>query len=126
MIAGRRRQTLGASTVITVVRALRPQGCPLDLKSVPILPSLITLGNLFFGFLAMAKVADAVWLGPAPSAEVIAVFEAAVLLVLVAMVLDAIDGRVARMTGQTTAFGAQLDSLCDVVTFGVAPEIFFF
>lgn len=93
----------------------------MDLKSVPVLPSLITLGNLFFGFLAMAKVADAVWLGPVATPEVIAVFEVAVLLVLVAMVLDAMDGSVARMTGQTSAFGAQLDSLCDVVTFGVAP-----
>ena len=93
----------------------------MDLKSVPILPSLITLGNLFFGFLAMAKVADAVWLGPDTTAPVISMFETAVLLILIAMVLDAIDGRVARMTGQTTAFGAQLDSLADVVTFVVAP-----
>ncbi len=98
-----------------------------DLKSVPVLPSLITLGNVFFGFLAMAKVADAVrisgqsgtpWaLGP----EVIAVFEVAALLVFLAMVFDALDGQVARMTNQTSAFGAQLDSLADVVTFGVAP-----
>ncbi len=95
----------------------------MDLKSVPILPSLITLGNVFLGFLAMAKVADAVWIGPNFTPEVIAIFEVAAVLVFAAMVLDAIDGRVARMTNQTTAFGAQLDSLADVVTFGVAPAL---
>jgi CDP-diacylglycerol--serine O-phosphatidyltransferase len=42
-------------------------------------------------------------------------------LIVLAMVFDALDGRVARMTKQTTDFGAQLDSLCDLVSFGVAP-----
>lgn len=95
----------------------------MDLKSVPIAPSLVTLGNVFCGFLAMAKAADAVWLGPTPTAEVLAIFDVAVMLIFVAMVLDAVDGRVARMTNQTTPFGAQLDSLADAVTFGVAPAL---
>ena len=100
----------------------RPKGRRLrDLRSVPVLPSLITLGNLFFGFLAMAKVTDAVQLGGAESPAVLASFEFAAILIFVAMVFDAIDGRVARMTGQSTAFGAQLDSLAEVVTFGCAP-----
>jgi CDP-diacylglycerol--serine O-phosphatidyltransferase len=93
------------------------------LKEVPVLPSLVTLGNLWCGFLAMAKVADA--LGQvhpgAPFSSVVSLFASASFLVFVAMVFDAIDGRVARMTGQTTPFGAQLDSLADMVTFGVAP-----
>lgn len=93
----------------------------MDLKTVPVLPSLITLGNVFLGFLAMAKVADAVWLGPGANPEVMHIFEIAALLVFAAMVLDALDGRVARTMNQTSAFGAQLDSLADVVTFGVAP-----
>lgn len=92
-----------------------------DLRSVPVLPSLITLGNVFLGFLAMSKVTDAVQLGDIHAPGVVASFETAVLLVLLAMVFDALDGRVARMTGQTSAFGAQLDSLADVVTFGCAP-----
>ena len=96
-----------------------------QLKTVPVLPSLVTLGNLYFGFLAMAKVADAGLLyglqaGPiAP--EALALFETAALLVFLAMVFDGLDGAVARLTNQTSAFGAQLDSLCDMVTFGVAP-----
>jgi CDP-diacylglycerol--serine O-phosphatidyltransferase len=93
------------------------------LKDVPVLPSLITLGNVFFGFLAISKVADALRLS-APGASFASVgglFEAAAILIFVAMVFDALDGRVARMTGQTTPFGAQLDSMADMVTFGVAP-----
>lgn len=93
------------------------------LKDVPVLPSLVTLGNLFFGFLAISKVADALRLAhPGASfAAVVGLFETAAILVFVAMVFDALDGRVARMTGQTTPFGAQLDSLADMVTFGVTP-----
>ena len=93
------------------------------LKDVPVLPSLITLGNVFFGFLAIAKVADALRLAQpgAPFDTVAHLFETATILVFVAMVFDALDGRVARMTGQTTPFGAQLDSMADMVTFGVAP-----
>lgn len=93
------------------------------LKEVPVLPSLVTLANLFLGFLAMAKVTDALRLA-APGADFTSVlhyFEVAVLLVFAAMVCDALDGRVARMTGQTSNFGAQLDSLSDMVTFGVVP-----
>ncbi|MEC7583651.1 MAG: phosphatidylcholine/phosphatidylserine synthase [Planctomycetota bacterium] len=94
-----------------------------DLKNVPVLPSLVTLGNVFFGFLAIAKVADAlrVSAADAPFAEVVGYFEMAVILVFVAMLFDALDGRIARMTNQTTSFGAQLDSMADMVTFGVVP-----
>ena len=97
-----------------------------DLKHVPVLPSLITLGNIFFGFLAIAKAVDAVmlWQPGFPlqeQPEVIGLLEAGALLVFVAMVFDALDGSVARLTNQTTPFGAQLDSLADMVAFGVAP-----
>jgi CDP-diacylglycerol---serine O-phosphatidyltransferase len=95
------------------------------LKTVPILPSLVTLGNVFFGFLAMAKAGDAIMLtaksGGLPTPEAFHKLEVASLLIFVAMVFDALDGAVARMTRQTSAFGAQLDSLADMVTFGVAP-----
>ena len=93
------------------------------LKDVPVLPSMVTLANLFFGFLAIAKVADALRMTPpgASFEEILPYFETAALLVFLAMVCDALDGRVARMTGQTTNFGAQLDSLADMVTFGVVP-----
>ncbi len=90
---------------------------------MPVLPSLITLGNLFLGFLVMAKIADAISLSDAQvmSDAVVSVFEIATLLIFLAMVFDALDGKVARATGQTSQFGAQLDSMADMVTFGVAP-----
>ena len=99
------------------------------LKTVPILPSLVTLGNVFFGFLAMAKAGDAMMLlakaGVGASAAVTEEFfrklEVGAMLIFVAMLFDAFDGAVARMTRQTSAFGAQLDSMADMVTFGVAP-----
>jgi CDP-diacylglycerol--serine O-phosphatidyltransferase len=93
------------------------------LKDVPVLPSLVTLGNLFCGFLAIAKVADALRQAQpgAPFASIAGLFATAAVLVFLAMLFDALDGRVARMTGQMTPFGAQLDSLADLVTFGVAP-----
>ena len=93
---------------------------------IPVLPSALTLGNLLCGFLAIAKTVDALQvsggdgaLDPAFSAKILN----AAYLVLLAMVFDALDGRVARLTKQTSAFGAQLDSLADVVTFGVAPAV---
>jgi len=93
------------------------------LKEVPVAPSLVTLGNLFFGFLAIAKIADALQLSQPGAAfeSVVGLFETATVLIFIAMILDAVDGRVARMTGQTSLFGAQLDSLADMVTFGLAP-----
>lgn len=96
------------------------------LKTVPILPSLVTLGNVFFGFLAMAKAADAVMLSATEgmtisSPAVIGKLQVSALLIFVAMIFDALDGAVARMTRQTSAFGAQLDSMADMVTFGVVP-----
>jgi len=91
---------------------------------VPVLPSLITLGNLFFGFLAMAKCTDALIIQGAAavlSVDAMRLFEVAAIFVFVAMVFDGLDGAVARLTNQATEFGGQLDSLADIVTFGVAP-----
>ena len=104
-------------------RPLRRRRRLRNLKNVPVLPSLVTLGNVFFGFLAIAKIADAlrVSASDAPFIEAVPYFEMAAILVFVAMLFDALDGRIARMTNQTTLFGAQLDSMADMVTFGVVP-----
>ena len=78
------------------------------MKKIAIIPSLLTLDNMFCGFTAVAEAADGN-------------FRNAAWLILLAMVFDALDGKVARMTDVTTDFGGQLDSLSDMVTFGVAP-----
>jgi len=88
-------------------------------KTVSALPTLLTLGNTFCGFLAIAKVGDA--LASASQVDFDARLTTAAWLIFIAMIFDALDGRVARLTKASTDFGAQLDSLTDLVTFGVAP-----
>jgi CDP-diacylglycerol--serine O-phosphatidyltransferase len=72
------------------------------------LPALFTLGNVLCGYLCI----DAAHQQR---------FHTAATLLFLAGILDGLDGRVARLTGSTSAFGEQLDSLADVVSFGVAP-----
>jgi CDP-diacylglycerol--serine O-phosphatidyltransferase len=83
---------------------------------VPVLPTLVTLGSLFCGFgaIVLATMTKS-------NVDQMVRIEFAAWLILAAMVFDALDGRVARLARQTSDFGAQLDSLCDVVSFGVAP-----
>jgi CDP-diacylglycerol--serine O-phosphatidyltransferase len=84
-------------------------------KSLFVLPNLITLGSVFCGFNAIRLVARD---NPGEND----VYRAAVLLTF-AMLFDLMDGRVARMTKTQSAFGLQLDSLADVISFGVAPSL---
>lgn len=85
-------------------------------KWFPVVPTLITLGNAVCGF---GSITFAAKVGP-ESAEGHHLFIAG-LLIFGGMVFDMLDGHTARLTKQTSNFGAQLDSLCDVITFGVAP-----
>jgi len=94
------------------------------IRSVYFLPSLATLGNAVCGFGAMYIAAfDAVNVGDDPWAKALLThkFLAAAYLIILAMVFDALDGRLARFARHTTDFGGQLDSLADVVSFGAAP-----
>ena len=88
------------------------------MKKIAVVPSLVTLGNLLCGFAAIVFASAEV-----SPLEGGANFELAAWLIFLGMVFDGLDGRVARMTGQTTDFGCQLDSLCDAVTFGAAPAV---
>jgi len=78
-----------------------------------LLPSMFTMANMFCGYACIVL---------AMRGE----FEPAALLIGVAFVLDMLDGRIARMTGTSSAFGVQFDSLADVISFGVAPAILSF
>ena len=98
----------------------RPPRRRRKLRTVQLLPSLMTAGNLVAGVLACAYMVDA---GAAGPEQTELLFERAAWLIFIGMFLDGLDGRVARMTGTTSAFGAQLDSMADVVTFGVAPAL---
>lgn len=87
---------------------------------------MFTAANLFLGYLSVLKsfegamMATAGDLGPNPH------FRLAAISIGVAVFLDGLDGRIARMTNTVSEFGKQLDSLCDVITFGVAPAVLAF
>jgi CDP-diacylglycerol--serine O-phosphatidyltransferase len=82
-------------------------------RGVYLLPSLFTLGNLFCGYACIVY---------AMRGE----YETAAPFIGLAIVLDMLDGRIARMTGTASPFGVEFDSLADVVSFGVAPAILSF
>ncbi|MFN0204860.1 MAG: CDP-alcohol phosphatidyltransferase family protein [Planctomycetota bacterium] len=95
------------------------------MKKVWVLPTLLTVANGFFGFLAIAKCIDAMRLGAGRSAEFADKMEYACFCVILSLICDSLDGWVARRLKTSTEFGAQLDSLCDGVTFGIVPGILF-
>ena len=92
-------------------------------KTLEMLPTLLTLGNLFSGFLAIAKLTDS--LHSTAAAQRIDLYTQAIWYVFVAMIFDAVDGKVARMFGAASEFGSQIDSLSDVISFGAAPALLF-
>jgi CDP-diacylglycerol--serine O-phosphatidyltransferase len=79
-------------------------------RSIFILPSIFTVGNIFCGYYAIL-------------ATMRGNFDLAAQAIGIAMGLDMLDGRIARMTNSTSDFGLQLDSLADVISFGLAPAI---
>lgn len=79
-------------------------------RSIYLLPNLFTTAAMFAGFFAIIA---------AQSGR----FNAAAIAIFIAMLLDTVDGRVARMTNTQTEFGAQYDSLADLVSFGLAPAL---
>jgi CDP-diacylglycerol--serine O-phosphatidyltransferase len=87
-------------------------------------PTMLTLGNLICGVLALAYLSDASSMfGASRASDAEHLVRAAGVMILLGMVFDALDGRVARLTRTTTEFGGALDSLADVVSFGVAPAL---
>jgi CDP-diacylglycerol--serine O-phosphatidyltransferase len=79
-------------------------------RGIFLLPNLFTTGALFAGFFAIVQAMNGQ-------------FEEAAVAIFVAMILDGLDGRVARLTNTQSAFGAEYDSLADMVSFGVAPAL---
>ncbi|TAK65058.1 CDP-diacylglycerol--serine O-phosphatidyltransferase [Methylobacter sp.] len=79
-------------------------------RGIYLLPNLFTTGALFSGFYAITSAMGGR-------------FETAVIAIFVAMILDGMDGRVARLTNTQSEFGAQYDSLSDMVSFGAAPAL---
>ncbi len=79
-------------------------------RRVFVLPSLFTVGNIFCGYYAIL-------------ATMYGNFGQAAHAIGIAIILDMLDGRIARLTNSSTEFGLQLDSLADVISFGIAPSV---
>lgn len=79
-------------------------------RGIYLLPNILTTGGLFAGFLGIVN-------------SMQGRFEWAAIAVFVAMIMDGFDGRIARLTNTESDFGAQYDSLADIVSFGVAPAL---
>lgn len=79
-------------------------------KGIYVLPNLFTTANLFCGFYSAI-------------ASMKGMYEIAAITIMIAVALDTMDGRIARITHTTSKFGGEYDSLCDLVSFGVAPAI---
>ena len=77
-------------------------------KGVYLLPNLVTAGGIFAGFYAIIAATDGQ-------------FDRAAWFILLAAIFDGLDGKIARLTGTSSKFGVELDSLADVISFGVAP-----
>jgi CDP-diacylglycerol--serine O-phosphatidyltransferase len=82
-------------------------------RGVYLLPSMFTMGNMFCGYACIVYAMRGEFATAAP-------------FIGLAIVLDMLDGRVARMTGTTSEFGVEFDSLADVISFGIAPAILAF
>jgi CDP-diacylglycerol--serine O-phosphatidyltransferase len=87
------------------------------------LPTLFTAGNLFLGYIAIVKSFQAAMAAAAGDLGHSANLDIACICIGAAVFLDGLDGRIARMTNTVSDFGRELDSLADVITFGVAPGV---
>jgi len=92
-------------------------------RSAYALPTLFTAGNIFLGFIAIVRSIQGALLGASGQLGDNPDFEVAAKAIGIAVVLDGLDGRIARLTNTTSDFGREMDSLADVITFGIAPAV---
>jgi len=92
-------------------------------RGIYLVPSAFTIGNILCGFYAVVSSVKGYQALSGQSPEAGHFFDNAALAICWAWLLDGLDGRIARMTGATSDFGVELDSVADVVSFGVAPAV---
>lgn len=90
------------------------------------LPTLFTAGNIFLGYIAILRAFRGAILVPTDVAGAADHFRFAAQAIGAAVFLDGLDGRIARMTNTTSDFGREMDSLADVISFGIAPAVLAF
>jgi len=90
------------------------------------LPTFFTAGNMFLGFVSVMKSFEGAMAASSLAFGWNAHFEVAAKMIGIAVLLDGLDGRIARMTNTTSDFGREMDSLADAITFGLAPAVLAF
>jgi CDP-diacylglycerol---serine O-phosphatidyltransferase len=90
------------------------------------LPTLFTAGNIFLGYLSILRSFRGAMLAATGAAEAAGHFEVAAKAIGIAVLLDGLDGLIARLTNTTSDFGREMDSLADVISFGIAPAVLAF
>lgn len=90
------------------------------------LPTLFTAGNIFLGYISILRSIQGAMLAASSPAAAALHFSDAARAIGAAVFLDGLDGRIARMTNTTSDFGREMDSLADVVSFGIAPAVLAF
>jgi CDP-diacylglycerol---serine O-phosphatidyltransferase len=95
-------------------------------RAAYVLPSLFTSGNIFLGFIAIMNAFQGALQAHSGNFGANTDFATAAKAIGLAFVLDGLDGRIARMTNTVSEFGRELDSLADVITFGIAPAVLAF
>lgn len=90
------------------------------------LPTAFTAGNMFLGFVSVMKSFSGALAMAANDPSYTLLFQQSAIMIGLAVLLDGLDGRIARMTNTTSDFGREMDSLADVITFGVAPAVLAF
>ena len=95
-------------------------------KAAYALPTLFTAGNIFLGYISILRSFQGAMQAAVGAAAASDHFIVASQAIAAAVVLDGLDGRIARMTNTTSAFGREMDSLADVISFGLAPAVLAF
>src|SRR5215510_2844066 len=95
-------------------------------KAAYALPTLFTVGNIFLGYISIIRSFKGAMLAASGAAGAPEHFTIAAQAIGAAVFLDGLDGRIARMTNTTSDFGREMDSLADVVSFGMAPAVLAF
>src|SRR5262252_5191769 len=90
------------------------------------LPTFFTAGNIFLGYISVIQSFQGAMLASGSGVGAEPQFELAAKCIGLAVFLDGLDGRIARMTNTTSDFGREMDSLADVISFGIAPAVLAF
>src|SRR5437588_10751135 len=95
-------------------------------RAVYALPTFFTAGNIFLGYLSVIQSFQGAMLAAAGGVGAESHFELAAKAIGIAVFLDGLDGRIARVTHTTSDFGREMESLADVISFGIAPAVLAF